>query len=137
MKKKNGSAAAGIVLFVLCAALCAGVKLAFHACGQTEEGKWMGCHLAEQAVFAVGISLTAAALMLLIVKNADVKRGLALSMIPQAAVTAIIPNTLIKLCMKTDMRCHAVTKHAVIILSVMIAVCALICAVMNRESDRK
>ena len=39
--------------------------------------------------------------------------------------------------MKTDMRCHAVTKHAVIILSVMIAVCALICAVMNRESDRK
>ena len=137
MKKNKGAVISELILSVLCIFLCAGDKLIFHACGQTDEGRWMACHWAEQAVFAAGISLTATAVMLMLVKNAGIRRGLALAMIPQAAVTAFIPNTLINLCMKTDMRCHAVTKPAVIILSAAVAVCAAVCAFTERDSGRK
>ena len=136
MKKNKGAFVAEIILTVLCVLLCVGDKLIFHACGQTDEGKWMACHWAEQAVFAAGISLSVTAIILLLVKNADIRRGLALAMIPQAAVTAFIPNTLINLCMKTDMRCHTVTKPAVIILSAAVAVCAAVCAFIKRDSGK-
>ena len=136
MKKNKGAFITEIILTVLCVLLCAGDKFIFHACVQTDEGKWMACHWAEQAVFAAGISLTVTALMLLLVRNDDIKRGLALAMIPQAAVTAFIPNTLINLCMKTDMRCHTVTKPTVIIISAAVAVCAVICAFMKRDNSK-
>ena len=37
---------------------------------------------------------------------------------------AIIPNTVIKLCMKEDMTCHSVMRPAVIIIGALAAVCA-------------
>ena len=133
MKKSKSSTVLGAILALLGIAQCVGVRLAFHACGQTEEGKWMACHWAEQAVFALGISLSVTAVMLLIIRNRAVKQGLALSMIPQAAVTAFIPNTLIKLCMMTDMRCHAVMKPAVIVIAAVTAIIAAVYVITGRK----
>lgn len=130
--KKLGTISSVIVL-LLSAALCIGVKTVFKACGQTGEGKWMACHWAEQAVMGIGIALTVTALMLVIISNKKIKQGLALAIIPQAAVSACIPNTLINLCMMETMHCHTVTKPAAIIISVLIAVFALISALTNKE----
>ncbi|MBR1724055.1 MAG: DUF4418 family protein [Ruminococcus sp.] len=135
-KKSKLSLISGIVLVLLSAALCVGVKLLFHACGPMEDGRWMACHWAEQAVAAFGGSMTVTAVMLLIVKKSAAKRGLALAMIPQAIAAALIPNTLISLCMMTDMRCHAVMKPAVIVISILIAVCALVTAILNRRDEQ-
>lgn len=130
---KKLAAFSNVTVLLLSAALCIGVKTVFKACSQTAEGKWMACHWAEQAVMGIGIALTVTALMLVIIGSKKMKQGLALAMIPQAVVSALIPNTLIKLCMMETMHCHTVTKPAVIIISALIAVFAGISAVSNKE----
>ena len=143
MKKKSKenstvNTAFGVLLLILSIALCVGAKLVFHACGQTDEGKWMACHWAEQAAAALGGSMTVTAIILLCMKKSSAKFGIALAIIPQAIAAALIPNTLIRLCMMEDMRCHTVMKPAVIIISAAAAVLAVVCAVINaRSGDRQ
>ena len=57
--------------------------------------------------------------------------GISLSMSPTAILTALIPGTFINLCMMNTMRCHSVMKPAVIIMSVVTALCALVNAVLE------
>lgn len=115
-----------VVLLVLSLALCGGVKLVFHACEVMEDMDPMACHWAEQAVFGMGIVMVVQALGMILLSKLDVRKGISFAMIPTAIVTAFIPNVLIHLCMMNDMRCHTTMRPAVIILSVIIAVCALI-----------
>lgn len=126
-----------VLILLLSAALCVGVKLIFHACGQTDEGKWMACHWAEQAVAALGGSMTLTAVMLLCMRKSAVKLGLSLALIPQAAAAALIPNTLINLCMMETMRCHTTMKPAVIVISVITAICAGVCAARNALAEKR
>lgn len=119
-----------IVLLVLSAGLCIGVKVAFHAC-EVMEDKIMSCHWAEQAVFGMGIVLVVQALGLILLSKLDVRRGISFAMIPTAIVTAFIPNVLINLCMMDDMRCHTTMRPAVMILSIIIAVCALVNVIID------
>lgn len=130
---------ANTALLLLCAAFCAGIKLVFHACPKKPDGTFMSCHWAEQSVFAFSLALTAMAVLLLIVRNKKTKTGIALAMIPAAAVTALIPNVMIKLCMMENMRCHSTMRPAVIVFSVVIAAAAVFCAAVNNKNagDKK
>ena len=56
--KKVKERTAGIVMTVLSLLLTIGSKTIFSACGPKEDGSWMTCHWAEQAVFGMGIVLT-------------------------------------------------------------------------------
>lgn len=132
-KHKNMDRILGVILLLLGLALCIGVKTVFHACGQTDEGKWMACHWAEQAEMALGASIAVTALMRLIVRSGGKKQGLALALIPQGIAAALIPNTLIKLCMMENMRCHAVMKPASVVIAVLVAVVAAVTAFMGRD----
>lgn len=132
-KHKNMDRILGVILLLLGLALCIGVKTVFHACGQTDEGKWMACHWAGQAEMALGASIAVTALMRLIVRSGGKKQGLALALIPQGIAAALIPNTLIKLCMMENMRCHAVMKPASIVIAVLVAVVAAVTAFMGRD----
>ncbi len=132
-KHKNMDRIFGVILLLLGLALCIGVKTVFHACGQTDKGKWMACHWAEQAEMALGVSIAVTALMRLIVRSGGKKQGLALALIPQGIAAALIPNTLIKLCMMENMRCHAVMKPASIVIAVLVAVVAAVTAFMGRD----
>ena len=114
-----------IVLLVLSIVLCVGIKLVFHAC-EVMEDKIMACHWAEQAVFALSIVLVIQALGLIVFSKMNIRKGVCMAMIPAAIITAIIPGGFINLCMMNDMRCHISMRPAVIILSIIIAVCALI-----------
>ena len=69
-----------IVLLLLSLALCLGVKLVFHACGMKEDGSYMNCHWAEQAVFAVSAGLTITSVLRLFLDR-KAKAGAALAMI--------------------------------------------------------
>lgn len=125
-----------IILLVLCAVLCIGVKTFFSPCEhKTESGMWMACHWAGQAVFGISLAMAVNAVMMFIVKDSKIKLGLALSLIPTAIVTALIPNTLINLCMSEQMRCHSVMKPAVIVISALTAIAALIYVILNRNED--
>lgn len=135
-KRMKNIKAMDIVLLVLSAVLCVGVKAVFHAC-EVMEDKIMSCHWAEQAVFAMGIVLVVQALGLIILSRYNVRRGLSFAMIPTAVVTAFIPKIMINLCMMNDMRCHTTMRPAVIILSIIIAVCALVNAVTSEGKEEQ
>lgn len=113
-----------IILAAAAAALCFGTKFVFHACGAKEDGSFMACHWAEQAVLAFGIAILIMAVLRLIFSNSGVKTGLSLAIIPSAIIAAMIPNVFINLCMMKDMRCHSVMRPAVIICAAVIAALA-------------
>ena len=121
-----------ILLLVMSAALCIGVKLVFHACGMKEDGSWMNCHWAEQAVFAVSIGLTVTG-CLRIFLDRQAKAGTALAMSVISGMTALIPGVFVRFCMMDTMRCHAVMRPAVIILCVLIAVTGIADGLLSRK----
>ena len=134
-KRKVKEIVMSAVPLVLSVFLTVGVKFVFHACGSKADGSFMNCHKAEQIVFITGCVLTVMSVLLLVLKNAKVRKVLAVAMIPVSIVTALIPNTIIKLCMMNDMRCHTVMKPAVIIISVVIAAYSLIYVIVNRNEE--
>ena len=123
IRKINGFDA---ILFVLSAALFAGVLTVFAPCGAKEDGGWMTCHWAGNAVAGVAAVLTALAIMRLFVKDTKARLGLSAAMIPVALLSALFPGRLISLCMMPAMRCRAVMSPAVTVLSVLIIAAASI-----------
>lgn len=121
-----------ILLLVGSIVLCAGIKLAFHACAPKDDGSWMACHWAEQAVFASAIGMCITAVLRLFL-GARERAGAALAMSVTAVMTALLPGIFIHLCMMDTMRCHAVMRPAVIILCALIAVIGVVDAVLRRK----
>ena len=121
IRKINGFDA---ILFVLSAALFAGVLTVFAPCGAKEDGGWMTCHWAGNAVAGVAAVLTALVIMRLFVKDTKARLGLSAAMIPAALLSALFPGRLISLCMMPAMRCRAVMSPAVTVLSVLIIAAA-------------
>ena len=118
-----------IVLLVLSVILVFGTKFVFHACEVGEN--IMSCHWAEQTVFGVGLVLMVQALGLLLSNKSDVRRGIHFAMIPTAILAFFLPGGLIHLCMMKDMRCHTTMRPAIMILSILIAICAIVSTVLD------
>ena len=127
MNKKKSARLTAYIILLLCLTLAMGVKLLFHACGphMAHDGSasYMNCHNAEQTVAIIGTCLTALAGLLLLLENKTVKTVIALVTGLGAIAAAIIPTTVIKLCMMTDMRCHSVMRPAVAVVGGIIAIC--------------
>lgn len=121
------------ILLVLSAALFAGVLTVFSPCGAKEDGGWMTCHWAGNAVAGVAAVLTALAIMRLFVKDIKMRLGLSAAMIPAALLAALFPGRLISLCMMPSMRCRAVMLPAVTVLSVLIIAAAGIDIAVQRR----
>ncbi|MBR1591567.1 MAG: DUF4418 family protein [Ruminococcus sp.] len=132
---KNKSAfITDLLLFLASAFFCTGTKFVFHACGKKEDGSYMSCHWAEQAVFAVSISIVIISLLVLLVKNRKFKAGAAAALIPCALMAAIIPNNMINLCMMNTMRCHSTMRPFVITASAVIIIIAAADIFLNINS---
>ena len=124
-----------IVLLVLSAVLCFGTKFLFHACAPKEDGSFMVCHWAEQAVFGLGLVLFVLSIVLFVFKDGKTKSGIILGMEAVSALTAVLPNHLINLCMMTDMRCHSVMKPAVLIIGILIVIVGAIAVTVHRKEE--
>ncbi|MBQ8922181.1 MAG: DUF4418 family protein [Oscillospiraceae bacterium] len=125
-----------IILLLMSAALCAGVKLVFHACAKPAGGMWMHCHDAENAVCGIAAGLAVLSLLMLLIKNGKIAGCIGILTAAGAAAAALVPGHIVKMCMMDTMRCHAVMKPAVIVFSVLIALLALCCAVL-RFTEKK
>ena len=128
-EKKIG--AIDVALLVLSAALLLGVLTVFAPCGPKEDGSWMTCHWAGNAVAGVAAVLTACALVRLLVGGT--KRGLDFAMIAAAALATQLPGRLVHLCMMADMRCRAVMTPAVTVLSTLVILVAAADLVLQRK----
>ena len=126
MKENKIANAVGVAGLILCAVLAIGVKTFFGACDPKDDGSWMSCHWAEQAVFGLAVTIAVMFGMMILFRRFDTKKGVACAVIQVALLTMIIPNTLVRLCLKQEMVCHSTMAPAVRVLAAAIAAVALI-----------
>lgn len=101
-------------LLLLCALLFLGTLTVFRACGPKEDGGFMTCHWAGRAVTGASALLFCLSAARFIVKDPGARAGLSLAVLLAAVFTALLPGTLIDLCMMGGMRCRALLRPGVI-----------------------
>ena len=122
MGQKKKISVLDVVLPAVGLAFLLGALFVFGPCGPKEDGSWMTCHWAGQAVTGVAALLLVLELVRLFVGDNRVKLGLDIAAIPAALLAALIPGHLIRLCMMADMRCRSVMSPAVTVFSVLMIV---------------
>lgn len=134
MEKKNKRFGIGdIVLLAVSAVFFIGILTFFKSCGPMEDGSWMTCHWACQAITGVAAVLLVIAIIHFIVPDAKIKAGLSIAAIPAAILAAVIPGHLINLCMMNTMRCRAIMTPLTILFSVLTIVAAVVDIIYNRK----
>ncbi len=102
-----------------------GIRTFLAPCGPKDDGSWMVCHWAGQAVTGLAAVLVVLAALRLLLPGPAYRMGVSASMIPVALLGALLPGKLIGLCMMDTMRCHAVTRPGAVVFSVLLAVLSL------------
>lgn len=121
------------ILPVLALTLLLGLIFAFGPCGPKEDGGWMTCHWAGQALKGIAALELALALLHLIPAPSQRKIGFDLALIGTAVLAICIPGHLIGLCMMADMRCRSVMTPAVTVLSVLLIAASLADILLRRN----
>ena len=119
------------IILILGAVYVIGILTFAKACGKTEEGSWMSCHWAQQAVLAFAAVLLVIALLHFILSNNRIKQGLSIASILCAAAAAAVPGILISLCMMDTMRCHSVMRPFTIVMSGLWIIAAFLDILLN------
>ena len=126
-----------LLLLVFSAVELAGVRTFFAPCGPKEDGSWMSCHWAGQAVTGAAVVLVVLALIHLAVRSPEMKLGLDVGLLAAAVYTALVPGRLIGLCMMPDMRCHQLMTPGVTVCSVLVLAAAVAdAALIGRKGKR-
>ena len=134
MEKKFGKVSVGdIILLAISVIYLIGILTFFGPCGPKDDGSWMTCHWAGQAVTGLAAVLTIIAVIHILVPNAKIKTGLDIAVIPVALLAAIIPGNLINLCMMDTMRCHSIMRPAVIVMSILVIAAAVFNVITQRN----
>lgn len=114
-----------IALLVVSIAFLVGIVALFGPCGPKEDGSWMTCHWAGNAVTGLATVLVAISIIHALVPGAQVKMGLAIATIPVSALAAVLPANIIDLCMMNTMHCRVVMRPAVIACAVVMIAAAV------------
>lgn len=85
----------------------------------------MKCFWTARAVSALGFIIFFAGVALLFARNACVRAGIALMIIPVSIVTGLVPLTIIGVCANEMMPCHLKTLPAIGVLSILSGAFAL------------
>ncbi|MBP3871168.1 MAG: DUF4418 family protein [Faecalicoccus sp.] len=97
--------------------LTAGVMTVFQACPIKEDGTWMHCHDAQMLVFFLGLALIVLNLISLFVHKKTALSILGVAGILLCIGAFLIPGTFNPMCMMSTMRCHAIMKPFVRVVS--------------------
>ena len=127
-----------LALVIISAVYLVGIRTLFSPCGIKEDGTWMTCHWAGQAVTGIAALLLVISLVRFLFPDAGVRMGLSAAMIPTAVLGALMPGVLIGLCMMDNMRCHSVMRPFTVIMSVLeilAAVLDMICLKRKRAKQ--
>ena len=132
-KQKFSIKASDIVILAIGILFLIGSLTFFKACDAREDGGWMTCHWANQAVTGIAAVLAAEGLIHLLLSDSKIKIGLDAALIPTAVLAALIPDRLISLCMMDTMRCHAVFAPGVLV-SAILVIAAAVWDILARRS---
>ena len=102
--------------------LSIGVMTVFSACGMKEDGTWMHCHGAQNAVELGGFILFFLFAFAVLLKDRSLKLFLFAAGVIAAAAVFFIPGDIMPLCMMKTMRCHTVFQPFVRLISAVIVI---------------
>ena len=111
--------------------LSIGTKTFFHACEIRDDGTWMHCHTAENAVIIGGVLLMLLSITAACIQNKRISIILNILCAAGAVAVFLIPGVLVSMCMIQTMRCYAVMQPFVRILSALIIVFSLFPVLRN------
>ncbi len=120
-KRMNWGACAALILSLI---LTVGSRTFLGACTH-EDGSFGACHWANQAMFGLGILLSAQSLAALPARDERIRMGLLIAEAMTAVLGMFIPGTLISLCKMPSMVCLSTMKPAMLILCAVILLAAL------------
>lgn len=102
-----------------------------------ENGSFGTCHWAGQAVFGIGILLSALSLLVVFVNEEEMRFGILLSMLPITVLGFVTPGILIDLCGMASMRCRSVMQPAMRLLFVLLAVIICVAFFAGKNNNKK
>lgn len=120
---KNKISISGIAELAAAVLLTVGSLTFFSACGE-HEGKYMTCHWAQNTVVLIGAVISLLALIRTVIRGSGIRTGLTFGIFALAVSEALVPQTVIDLCMMDTMQCHTTFRPAVTVISAVIAVIA-------------
>lgn len=112
--------------------LAVGALYVFHACGPMDDGSWMKCHWAQQISASLGVVIAVQAVIAIASKT---RAGVSAAIIPTAILAILVPNTIIPLCMMSDMRCQSIMKPAVWLVAGIILILAVVNTILSIKSE--
>ena len=118
--KKNTIGITDIILIIISAVFLIGIRTFFSPCGPKDDGSWMTCHWAGQAISGIAAVILVIAVCHAIFKDPGTKTGLSIAIVPLSLFAAVLPGNLIGLCMMNDMRCHSMMRTDTVIFSVLL-----------------
>ena len=113
---------------ILAVLLAAGVMTVFRACAAMDDGSWMHCHTVQLTVFAAALAAAAVCFAGWLFRSRKLTAVLNLASAVIAGITFFLPGILMSMCMMDTMRCNAVMKPFVRILSLLLVVMSVIAA---------
>ena len=122
---------------VLAAILAIGVVTVFKACAPMDDGSWMNCHNAQLQVFVIAIVITIIAVVNIFLNNKKINLCLGIVGIALAVIAAIVPGIITHLCMMDTMRCHAIMRPYVVVLSVLFIIAQVLLTVLGLKDSKK
>lgn len=138
MNKQNKSAVIlPVILLIACLIFTIGIKTSFGGCPMTEEGKWMNCHWAEQALFILGVLASISSLLAVVYPDIHGKIVAVVTVIPLSAAIIFLPGNAVRLCMMETMHCHAAMKPFALVMGIIMIIISLISIVFMKKFIKK
>ena len=125
-KKTTGKPVTSILLLIVSLLFFAAAMTVLSPCGPKEDGTWMNCHYAGQAVRILALLSIAASAAPIGLKLAPRQRRVADMLLLVFGLLAILlPGTVIHLCMMPQMRCRAIMRPGAAVFGILLAAAAL------------
>lgn len=106
-------------LLILAVLLAAGMATFLGPCAAHEDGSWMTCHWAGQAVMSLGVLMGLFGVIRLLLGE-KARAAMDWATLAAALVTLRMPGGVIATCSMAAMRCNAVTRPATLVICVLI-----------------
>ncbi len=113
---------------ILSLLLAIGVVTVFSACGMKDDGSWMRCHAAQNAVMWIALAMTVVLAIAAFVQSGKAKAVLYVLGAVGSGAAFLVPGTLFPMCMMQTTRCYVGMQPFVRIMAVIILALSLIAA---------
>ncbi len=124
-----------LLQIVLNAIFFVGIQTIFAPCEPHEDGTWMTCHWAGEALLGIAAVMLVMSLLHLLPLRTGMKEGLVFAMIPVSFLIIVLPGRLIPLCMMETMRCHVIMQPAVTVIAVLNIVLSAVYLWQHRKEE--